>query len=251
MPARFEGKVAVVTGAARGLGASHARSFAREGADVAVTDLCHDLPEARYAMGAEAEMNSVVKEIKDLGRRAIGIRCDVTKAQDVENMVQGVMDEFGRIDILVNNAGASSKMMPFMKMTSEDWDYDIGVNLFGQMNVAHAVLPHMMSREQGRIINTSGGQGIPTLSTYGAAKAGVVMFTRALAKEVQGSGVIVTVYSPGLGATGLTADDPRMDSIAPTLPLGRLCTPQDVAPIVAFLASDLSSYMAASMVGSH
>jgi 3-oxoacyl-[acyl-carrier protein] reductase len=179
------------------------------------------------------------------------MKVDVRNRAQVDEMVKKGIDEFGKIDILVNNAGASSKMMPFMKMTSEDWDYDIGVNLFGQMNVAHAVLPHMVSREQGRIINTSGGQGIPTLSTYGAAKAGVVMFTRALAKEVQGSGVIVTVYSPGLGATGLTADDPRMDSIAPTLPLGRLCTPQDVAPIVAFLASDLSSYMAASMVGSH
>jgi 3-oxoacyl-[acyl-carrier protein] reductase len=104
----------------------------------------------------------------------------------------------------------------------------------------------MISRKSGRIINTSGGQGIPTLSMYGAAKAGVEMFTRSLAKEVQGTGVIVTFHSPGLGATGLTVDDPRMDSIAPHLPLGRLCTPEDVAPVVAFLASELSDYFAAS-----
>jgi NAD(P)-dependent dehydrogenase (short-subunit alcohol dehydrogenase family) len=164
-------------------------------------------------------------------------------------MVRKGIEEFGHIDILVNNAGASSRMMPFIESSREDWEYDIRVNLIGQMNVAHAVLPHMMSRKSGRIINTSGGQGIPTLSMYGAAKAGVVTFTRALARELQGTGVIVTVYSPGLGATGLTADDPRMDSIAPTLPLGRLCTPQDVAPIVTFLASELSDYMAASMIG--
>jgi 3-oxoacyl-[acyl-carrier protein] reductase len=177
------------------------------------------------------------------------IKVNVADRAQVDDMIRKGLDRFGRIDILVNNAGASSKMMPFMEMKKEDWDYDIGVNLYGQMNVAQAVLPHMISRRQGRIINTSGGQGIPTLSTYGAAKAGVVMFTRALAKEVASYGVIVTFYSPGLGATGLTVNDPRMESIAPSLPLGRLCTPQDVAPVVAFLASDLSSYYAASLFG--
>ena len=165
-------------------------------------------------------------------------------------MVKQGLKQFDKIDILVNNAGASSPMKPFIEMTKDDWDYDINVNLYGQMNVAHAVLPHMISRRYGRIINTSGGQGIPNISTYGAAKAGVVMFTRALAREVASSGVIVTVYSPGLGATGLTVNDPRLESMKKASPLGRLCTPEDVAPVVAFLASDISSYYAMSLSGS-
>jgi 3-oxoacyl-[acyl-carrier protein] reductase len=237
MDLKLKDKVAVVTGAGSqiGYGRAIALTLAEEGCSLILGDIDLD------------GLNKTADEIRASGGRALAIKVDVTDRPKVGEMVKRGIEEFDRIDILVNNAGASSKMMPFIQSTRKDWEYDIGVNLFGQMNVAHAVLPHMMSRKSGRIINTSGGQGIPTLSMYGAAKAGVVMFTRALAKELQGTGIIVTVYSPGLGATGLTADDPRMDSIAPTLPLGRLCTPEDVAPIVAFLASELSDYMAASM----
>ena len=235
----LKGKVALVTGAGgqKGYGKGIAIVLAEEGCDIIIGDI--DLEGAKQTAA----------EIEVIGRKALVIKVNVADRAQVDEMVKEGLDKFGKIDILVNNAGASSKMMPFIKMTKKDWDYDIGVNLYGQMNVAQAVLPHMISRKEGRIINTSGGQGIPTLSTYGAAKAGVVMFTKALAKEVAPSGVIVTFYSPGLGATGLTVDDPRMESIAPSLPLGRLCTPQDVAPVVAFLASDLSSYMAASLFG--
>jgi 3-oxoacyl-[acyl-carrier protein] reductase len=239
MDLKLKDKVAMVTGAGSqiGDGKAIALTLAEEGCDLILGDIDLD------------GTNKTANLIKAAGRKAVAIKVDVTDRAQVDEMVKKGIDEFGRIDILVNNAGASSKMMPFIQSNRKDWEYDIGVNLFGQMNVAHAVLPHMISRRSGRIINTSGGQGIPTLSMYGAAKAGIVAFTRALAKEVQDSGVIVTGYSPGLGATGLTVDDPRMDSIAPTLPLGRLCTPQDVAPIVAFLASKLSDYMAASMIG--
>jgi 3-oxoacyl-[acyl-carrier protein] reductase len=130
-------------------------------------------------------------------------------------------------------------------MTKDDWDYDIGVNLFGQMNVAQAVLPHMISRKYGRIVNTSGGQGIPNISIYGAAKAGVVMWTQALAREVASQGVIVNAVGPGLGMTGLVHGAPRefLEGERQKSQLKRLCTPDDVAPVVAFLASDLCSYM--------
>jgi 3-oxoacyl-[acyl-carrier protein] reductase len=112
------------------------------------------------------------------------------------------------------------------------------------------VLPHMISRRSGRIINTSGGQGIPGISLYGAAKGAVVQWTRALAQEVAPHGIIVVVYTPGLGATGLTAHDPRdLQSLARSLPLGRLCTPADVASLVAFLASELSDYFVRSFGG--
>lgn len=238
MDLKLKDKVAIVTGAGSqiGYGKAIALALAEEGCDLILGDI--DLKGTK----------KTTDEIRVSGRKAIAIKVDVTNRCQVDEMVKRGIEEFGRIDILVNNAGASSKMMPFTQSHRKDWEYDIDVNLIGQMNVAHAVLPHMISRKYGRIINTSGGQGIPALSMYGAAKAGVVAFTRALAKEVQDSGIIVTVYSPGLGATGLTVDDPRLDSIAPSLPLGRLCTPQDVAPVVAFLASDLSSYMAASMI---
>ncbi len=238
MDLKLTDKVALVTGAGSqiGYGKSIALTLANEGCDIIIGDI--DM------QGAE----QTAAEVKALGRMAVVVKTDVTDRAQVDAMVGTSIAEFGKIDILVNNAGASNRMMPFLEMTKEDWDYDIGVNLYGQMNVAQAVLPHMISRRYGRIINTSGGQGIPTLALYGAAKAGVVMFTKALAREVASTGVIVTVYSPGLGATGLTVDDPRMDSIAPSLPLGRLCTPEDVAPVVAFLASDISSYIAASMV---
>ena len=239
MDLKLKDKVAIVTGAGSqiGYGKAIALTLAEEGCNLILGDI--DIE------GTKKTAN----EINSIGRKALTVKVDVTDRSQVDEMVKKGIEEFEHIDILVNNAGASSKMMPFIKSSREDWEYDIRVNLIGQMNVAHAVLPHMMSRKSGRIINTSGGQGIPTLSMYGAAKAGVVTFTSALARELQGTGVIVTVYSPGLGATGLTADDPRMDSIAPTLPLGRLCTPQDVAPIVAFLASELSDYLAASMIG--
>lgn len=236
MDLKLKDKVALVTGAGSqiGYGKAIALTLAEEGCDLILGDLD---PEG---------LNKTADAVRALGRDVIISRVDVTDRTQVDAMMAVGIDKYGKVDILVNNAGASSRMMPFMDMTKKDWDFDINVNLYGQMNVAQSVLPHMIERKYGRIINTAGGQGIPSLSLYGAAKAGVVMFTKALAKEVASSGVIVTVYSPGLGATGLTVDDPRMDSIAPTLPLGRLCTPEDVAPFVAFLASDLSSYMAAS-----
>ena len=239
MDLKLKDKVAIVTGAGSqiGYGKAIALTLAEEGCNLILGDI--DLE------GTKKTAN----EISAIGQRALAIKVDVTDRDQVDEMIKRGIEEFGKIDILVNNAGASSRMMPFIQSSREDWEYDIGVNLIGQMNVVHAVLPHMMLRKSGRIINTSGGQGLPALSMYGAAKAGVVMFTSALAKELKGTGIIVTVYSPGLGATGLTVDDPRMNSIAPTLPLGRLCTPQDVAPMVAFLASELSDYMAASMAG--
>jgi 3-oxoacyl-[acyl-carrier protein] reductase len=132
-----------------------------------------------------------------------------------------------------------------MQKTKADWDLDIGVNLYGQMNVAQAVVPHMAERGYGRIVNTSGGQGLPMVSTYGAAKAGVEAFTHSLALEVAPLGIIVNGIAPGLGETGLNVKTPeehkagyrRMSA------LKRFCTPEDVAPAVAFLASDVCSYM--------
>ena len=240
MDLKLKDKVALVTGTGSqiGYGKGIALALAQEGCDIISADI--DLKGARQTAA----------EVEALERQALAVKVDVRNRDDVDDMVKKGLEKFGRIDILINNAGVSSKWKLFVEMTKEDWDYDIGVNLYGQMNVAQAVLPHMISRKSGRIINTSGGQGIPGISLYGASKGGVVQWTRALAREVAPYGIIVSVYSPGLGATGLTANDPReMESLAKASPLGRLCTPADVGPVVAFMASELSNYFAGSFGG--
>jgi NAD(P)-dependent dehydrogenase (short-subunit alcohol dehydrogenase family) len=235
MDLKLKDKVALITGTGSqiGYGKGIAMALAREGCDIISADI--DLK------GAE----QTAAEVKALGRQALVTKVDIRNRDEVNDMVKRGLEKFGKIDILINNAGVSSKWKPFVEMTREDWDYDIGVNLYGQMNVAQAVLPHMVSRRAGRIINTSGGQGIPGISLYGASKGAVVKWTKALAKEVAPYGIIVSVYSPGLGSTGLTAKDPRdMENLAGSLPLGRLCTPEDVGTLVAFMASEVSNYFA-------
>jgi NAD(P)-dependent dehydrogenase (short-subunit alcohol dehydrogenase family) len=240
MDLKLKDKVALVTGAgsSNGYGRCVAVTLAREGCIVAAAGI--DLERAK----------KTADEIQRLGFRAMAISADVMKRDEVDRMVMEVMAKFGKIDILVNNAGASSRLKPFIEMTRSDWDLDIGVNLIGQMNVAQAVLPGMLSRKYGRIINTSGGKGIPNISIYGAAKAGVEAFTHALAMEVGLAGVIVNGVGPGLGRTGLTTNAPEefLAGHARSTALGRLCTPEDVAPVVAFLASDVCSYMAGQFI---
>jgi NAD(P)-dependent dehydrogenase (short-subunit alcohol dehydrogenase family) len=240
MDLKLKGKVALVTGAGSqiGYGRSIAVTLAREGCIVAAADINLE--------GAK----KTAAEIQNMGCQAMAVAVDVTRRPDVDRMVKEMIEKFGKIDILVNNAGASSRRKPFVDMTQSDWDVDLGVNLIGQMNVAQAVLPGMLSRKYGRIINMSGGQGLPDISIYGAAKAGVVAFTHALAMEVGRAGVIVNGVGPGLGRTGLTtnAPDEFLDAFARNTALGRLCTPEDVAPVVAFLASDVCSYMAGQFV---
>jgi NAD(P)-dependent dehydrogenase (short-subunit alcohol dehydrogenase family) len=240
MDLQLQDKVALVTGAGSqiGYGKAIAVTLAEEGCDIIAADI--DLA------GAER----TAAEIEALGRNTLAVKVDVTVQSEIDAMVKQAIDRFGKIDILVNNAGASSELRPFMEMTEEDWDFDIGVNLYGQMRVARAVLPSMITRGYGRIINTSGGQGIPGISIYGAAKGGVVQFTRALAREVASKGVIVNAVGPGLGKTGLVYRAPKemLDGEKQASLLKRLCTPDDVAPVVAFLASDRCSYMVGQLI---
>ena len=240
MDLRLKDKVALVTGAGSqiGYGKAIALTLAEEGCHVIAADI--DLDGARQTAAA----------VEKLGRQALAVKVDVTRQGEVDDMVAKAIKKFGRIDILANNAGASSQLRPFLEMTEEDWNFDIGVNLYGQMRVARAVLPHMIARKYGRIINTSGGQGIPNISIYGAAKAGVVMFTKALAREVAAQGVIVNAVGAGLGKTGLVYRAPPefLEGERQRSALKRLCTPEDVAPVVAFLASDRCSYMVGELV---
>ena len=254
MAIRFEGKVVIVTGAAHGLGASHALAFTREGADVAVTDICHDLPGARYGMGAQEEMNSVVKEIQDLGRRAIGIKCDVSKAKDVENMVERVMDEFGKIDILVNNAGIAFVAIPIWELTEEAWDMTVDIMLKGTFLCSKYALPHMIKQRYGKIVNT-GSIGARTNrynDAYSAVKAGIHTLTLAMAKDVGEYNINVNCVSPGPVLTSMVrgaqkmrdpysvipADEAYAATIQRTSILGREILAQDISNAVLFLCSD-------------
>ena len=243
MDLKLKGKVALVTGTGSqiGYGKAIALTLAEEGCDVVSADI--DLEGAKKTAAA----------IEKLGRKSLAVKVDVADRSSVDKMVKAVMDKFGRIDILINNAGTSSVVQPFMKMTKADWDLDIGVNLYGQMNVAQAVIPHMAAKKYGRIVNCSGGQGIPNISIYGAAKGGVEQFTHAIALEVAPLGIIVNGVLPGLGETGLVSTAPKefLESERQMSALKRLCTPQDVANATAFLASDVCSYMVGQFIKLH
>ncbi len=240
MDLKLKGRVALVTGTGSqiGYGKAIALTLAGEGCDVISADI--DLEGAK----------KTAAEIEKLGRKSMAVKVDVSNRSDVDKMVEAVIAKFGRIDILINNAGTSSVVQPFMQMTKADWDIDIGVNLYGQMNVAQAVIPHMAAKKYGRIVNCSGGQGIPNISIYGAAKGGIDQFTHALALEVAPMGIVVNAVLPGLGETGLVGTAPKemLESMRQMSALKRLCTPQDVAWATAFLASDVCSYMVGQVV---
>jgi 3-oxoacyl-[acyl-carrier protein] reductase len=240
MDLKLKNKVALVTGTGSqiGYGKNIAITLAEEGCHVISADIDLD--------GAEQTAASVLK----LGVKAIAVRVDVTERASVDAMVAEAIKEFGRVDILVNNAGASNTPKPFTEMTRADWDININVNLYGQMNVAQAVLPHMLERKYGRIIMTTGARGLPDISVYGASKAGIFAFTHSLATEVARFGVIVNGIAPGLGKTGLTRERSTeyFQASEKKSMIGRLCAPEDVGPLVAFLASDKCSYMAGQFI---
>lgn len=254
---KLEGKIAIVTGAARGLGASHALALAREGSDVAAVDICHDLPYPKYPLGTEDELNSVVKEIQGLGRRAIAVKCDVTKSGEVEKMVKRVVDEFGKIDILVNNAGIAVGNIPVWEFPEEAFDLVVGVTLKGTFLCCKYVLPHMINQESGKVINTTsiaGREGQAGNSPYCAAKAGIATFTHAIAKDVAqhninvncvGPGVVMTpmvrgVFEPIAKDLGLPVEQFYASACGMFHALGREVLPEDISNAVVFLASEES-----------
>jgi len=252
---RLEGKVAIVTGAAHGLGASHALALAREGSDVAASDLCHDLPYPDYHLGTGDELNSVVQEIQALGRRAIAIKCDVTKSDEVEKMVKRVMDEFGKIDILVNNAGIQAIYAPVWECPEEAWDLTIDVHLKGTFLCCKYVLPHMINQQSGKVINITsiaGREGQAGNSLYCAAKAGIINFSHAIAKDVAqyninvncvGPGVVMTpmvrgTFEPIAEGMGISVEQLYAGAWGMYQILAREVLPQDVSNAVVFLASE-------------
>lgn len=230
-------KVALVTGAGSqiGFGKATALTLAREGCDIIVTDI--DLEGAK----------KTAAEIKVLGRKAVAFKADVSNGTEVKEMVNSALTQFGKIDILVNIAGATTPPKFFIDKTENEWDRDINLNLKGVLYCTKAVLPQMLSRKSGKIVNIASvniKKGFPTTSIYAAAKSGVVGFTQVLANETATSGINVNCIAPGLGLTNFVAGGGPpggFDSIIQGIPNKRSTTPQDIANTVAFLVSDVSS----------
>jgi 3-oxoacyl-[acyl-carrier protein] reductase len=238
----LEGRIALVTGASHGIGRSIALAFAAEGADVAVNYRSNTL-------GA----TEVASEIGALGRRALVIKADVSQEAPVRAMVEQVEREFGRIDILVNNAGFVT-LAPVESMEIATWDEMIATHLRGTFLVTRMVLPGMLDRRDGRIINISsqlGQIGREWFAHYSAAKAGIIGFTKALAREVADRGVLVNCIAPGPIDTGIvpkTPGAPEKDRVS-QLPILREGLPEEVAPTAVFLASPAASYYVGQTLG--
>lgn len=240
----FPGQVALVTGAKRGLGRELALAFAAAGADVAVC--------TRDLEGGALE--AVVDEVKKTGRRCIGVKADTSRRADVDNLVNKVMEEFGRIDILVNNAAVLIKGM-VLDMPEADWDRHFEVNVKGYYLVSRAVAAKMVERKKGSIINISSDlafKAVPAHAAYCTSKAAIIMLTRALALELGPYGIRVNTVAPGLFRTELSKPNwtnpdfmKHMESITP---LGRIGEPEEMVGAVLYLASDVSSYVSGTTI---
>jgi len=236
---RLKEKVAIVTGAAGGIGRAIALRLAEEGADMVIADI--------NAEGA----NKVVKEINAMGGRGIVTKVDVTKSSEANRMAEAAIDKFAKIDILVNNAGGSARERNTLFHESEEavWDYVIALNLKGTRNCTRAVVNHMLERRSGKIVNISSLAGIRGSSLgqadYAAAKAGIIGFTMALAKEVGGYGINVNCVSPaGIDSPGRArlSEEYRRKSLE-NIWLRRVGSPQEVSEAVLFLASEEANFI--------
>jgi 3-oxoacyl-[acyl-carrier protein] reductase len=224
----LQDRVALVTGASRGIGRAIAVSLAAEGAKVAVN----------YASSSTAA-EEVVSQIKDQGGEAIALGADVSQAEAVDTLVKSVMEQWGQIDVLVNNAGITRDGL-LLRMKPEDWQAVINLNLTGVFLCTRAVSKIMLKQRRGRIINiasVSGQMGNPGQANYSAAKAGVIGFTKTVAKEIASRGVTANAVAPGFIATDMTKDL-AADEILKLIPLGRYGQPEEVAGMVRFLAAD-------------
>ncbi len=238
---RFEGRTVVITGGGGGIGSALCAGFAAEGAAVAVFD--------RALEPASATAAAVVGS----GGRAIAVECDITDRSGVDASIERVVDELGPIDVLVNNAGWDM-FVPFLKTEPDDWARLIDINLVGALNMHHAVLPSMVERGSGRVVTVSSDAarvGSSGEAVYAACKAGLVAFSKTLAREHSRHGITFNVVCPGPTDTALlssvteTANDPEKlrEAFRRSIPMGRLGQPDDLVGAVMFFASDQASFV--------
>ncbi|MBE9512353.1 MAG: 3-oxoacyl-[acyl-carrier-protein] reductase [Bacteroidetes bacterium] len=237
----LEGKTALITGAARGIGRSIALRLAGEGADIAFTDLAYD-----------DAAKAVEKEVTNKGVKAKAYASDASKLDQTREVVEQIIAEFGKIDILVNNAGITKDTL-LMRMTEDQWDAVITVNLKSVFNFTKCVQMYMLKQRSGSIINMSsvvGVSGNAGQSNYSASKAGIIGFTKSVAREVGSRNIRCNAIAPGFIMTEMTEklpEDVRKEWIN-QIPLKRGGTPDDVANVTLFLASDLSSYVSGQVI---
>jgi len=237
----LKGKTAIITGAARGIGRQIALSFAKEGADVAFTDLKID-----------ENMQSLEKELAALGVRGKGYASDASNYTQTDEVVEQIVKDFGKVDILINNAGITRDTL-LMRMDEETWDLVIKVNLKSVFNFTKAVQKTMLKQRSGSIVNMSsvvGVSGNAGQSNYSASKAGIIGFTKSIAKELGSRGIRCNAIAPGFIITDMTAklsDEVREEWIK-GIPLRRGGTPEDVANVCIFLGSDLSTYVSGQVI---
>ena len=231
----LEGKVAIVTGAAQGIGRAIAETLARDGADIVVADL------------DPGRSQETVAAITKLGRRAVNVKVNVAEWNDVKNMTDQVLKDLGKIDILVNNAGVTRDGL-LVRMKEEDWNLVLQVNLHGTFHCTKAVLQPMTKQRSGRIVNIAsivGVMGNAGQANYAASKAAVIGFTKSVAREYASRMVTVNAVAPGFVDTAMTQglQQEVRDALLKQIPLGRLGQPGDVAEAVRFLASEEAGYI--------
>jgi 3-oxoacyl-[acyl-carrier protein] reductase len=239
----LEGKNAIVSGGSQGIGAATSLELAREGANVCLLYRKH-----------KGEARAIEKEIQDMGRKAVAVQCDIAKFADAEQVVKKALDAFGRIDILVNNAGMNLDGVCW-KMSEEQWDRVMEVNLKGYFNFVRHTAPLFKEQKYGKIINVTSINGLRGKfgqSNYSASKAGIIGYTKALAKELGGFGINVNAVAPGLIETAMLRDSESRDKIVDMamaeIVLKRVGLPQDVANVIAFLASDKARHVTGEVI---
>ncbi len=237
----LEGKVALITGAARGIGKAIALKYAEQGANIAFTDLTID------QNGEETK-----RELENFGVKVVAISSNAASFEEAHKVVEEVVKEFGKLDILVNNAGITKDGL-MMRMTEQQWDMVINVNLKSAFNYVHAVTPVMMRQKSGSIINMSSVVGVggnAGQSNYSASKAGMLGLTKSIAQELGSRGIRSNAVAPGFIITEMTdkLSEETKKSWAEQIPLRRGGTPEDVANVCLFLASDFSSYVTGQVI---
>lgn len=261
----LDGKVALVTGAARGQGRSHALRMAEEGADLIISDLCHDLETVPYPLSRPEDLLDTQREIEKLGRRCVASETDVRDTAAVDAMVSEGVAELGRLDIAVANAGVCGFAKTW-ELTDQQWDEMIGVDLTGVFKTLRAVTPHMIAQSSGRIVATSsmgGRMGNPNLAHYVAAKWGVIGLVKTLALEVADQGITVNAVCPATVDTGMVHNPALYGLFAPDIPSPTKeqvepryaamspmgvpwVAPADITDAVMFLVSDAARYISGS-----
>ncbi len=235
-------KVALITGSARGIGKAIALELANHGANIVINDIL-----------IENEINKTLEEIKQSTNKAIGIRADITKLDEVESMVKEIINKFGKIDILVNNAGITRDSL-LIRMKEEDWDAVININLKGTFNCSKTVAKYMMREKKGgKIVNISSVIGLVGnigQANYAASKAGIIGLTKSMAKELALRNINVNAIAPGFIETDMTKKLPEKvrQELQQQIPLKRLGIVEDVAKAVYFLVSDASNYITGQVI---